>query len=416
MAMKISTDRYSKIILFCCCAMTFIGTGLVIDTVGLFYTPLCNDLGFTHAQISLFTTIQSIASIAALPVSGILFHKLDVRITLSVAFLVTGISEFMGSFFYDLKSFYVMGVVSGAFQPIIMSISIPVLINSWFDHRSGEALGIATSASGIGGMIFNPIISHIIAESGWRSAYRFIGLFSLIIILPLTVFVIRSEPKEDMDKMTDENIGQKNDMSFVKGTGYSLREALQMKELYVLAIMMIAVSIVAASTVHVSYVINIGFSLEESGYIVSALMLGAAVGKFFLGFLVDRWHLFISVMLFSVIGVVGWTGMCAPFSMYGLLASAFASGIAQAIMFVAFPELLKKTFGMRDFIMIFSVITMTANIAKAGMVYADGKIFDIFGSYTRVYLINIFLMIIAFISILLSYCFEKNGNKGKKRS
>jgi len=411
--MKQSKVHYAWWILLSCCAIAFVGIGLVWNTAGLFYTPVCKDLGFTRAQISLMSTIQSLACVVAFPYSGKIFRKKDVRLTLSVSFAVICVAEICASLFHNLISFYIMGAITGLAQPIAVALSSSTLLNNWFSKKVGTAIGISTATSGIGGMIFSPIVTKIITESGWRAAYRFIGIVGLIIILPFTLFVVRSKPADKGLLAYGQDTDAKTDKKDISQSGLTLKEARKTKEYVLIIIALMAVSMVAGVTQHVSsHVVNVGFTLEDGGLVVSALMFGAAVGKLTLGGLFDKVKPTIAMLIFAVFGFLGWSGLSLHVSKTELIASGFLIGLAQAILFVAFPYYLRKIFGLKEYVSIYASISIFGSLSVAAMTYITGWVFDLTKSYTLILLINACLFILAYLCLTTAlHLSVKRGEK-----
>ena len=61
----------------------------------------------------------------------------------------------------------------------------------------GFFVGLASSFSGIFGMIFNPVGQSVISSFGWRGGYLFYMILTLVLGLPLSIFCFHSRP-EDM--------------------------------------------------------------------------------------------------------------------------------------------------------------------------------------------------------------------------
>ena len=46
------------------------GLGAVLDAAGVFFVPVCDDLGFTRSELSLYLTFYFIATVFAMPLVG----------------------------------------------------------------------------------------------------------------------------------------------------------------------------------------------------------------------------------------------------------------------------------------------------------------------------------------------------------
>ena len=62
------------------------GLGAVLDAAGVFFVPVCDDLGFTRSELSLYLTFYFIATVFAMPLVGKWITKYNVNRVLSVSF------------------------------------------------------------------------------------------------------------------------------------------------------------------------------------------------------------------------------------------------------------------------------------------------------------------------------------------
>lgn len=80
----------------------------------------------------------------------------------------------------------------------LLYLAVPSLINAWCVKRVGFFVGLCMAFTGIGGVIFNPVGSALIASGpeGWRTGYLVFGVIILVVTLPFTLFVVRSKPAD----------------------------------------------------------------------------------------------------------------------------------------------------------------------------------------------------------------------------
>lgn len=57
-------------------------------------------------------------------------------------------------------------------------------------------MGVALAGSGLMAMVVTPVLSHMVADYGWRSGYRFIGSLYLLLMVPVILFVIKESPED----------------------------------------------------------------------------------------------------------------------------------------------------------------------------------------------------------------------------
>ena len=77
------------------------GLGAVLDAAGVFFVPVCDDLGFSRSVISLYLTFYFIATVFAMPIVGKWITKYNINRLLSVSFalVVAAVAAMAAAFF-----------------------------------------------------------------------------------------------------------------------------------------------------------------------------------------------------------------------------------------------------------------------------------------------------------------------------
>lgn len=402
--------HYAWYIFIGCCAISFVGLGLMINTQGLFFTPISKELKFSRSQLSLMLTLQGIASMISMPISGKILPKVKAKILLSVSFIIYAGGTMILSTLNNIYMFYMVEIIMGLANPICIGLVLPVFLGNWFEKKLGFTLGVAAALSGIAGTIFNPIVSNIITSFGWRTAYLFVGGIALIIVLPFTLFVMEFKPEDKglraygaEERKDSENIN-------VEKAGMTAKEAYRSLPFYMFCIAAVALQMIGGFVQHVSaHVVNIGYTLSVGATVVSGIMLGAATGKFIIGFLLDKWSSKLVTFIYATIGFVGWLGLNLALNQQLMVVSGFICGLAQALVLVALPFFTKKVFGTKEYSSIFSVIGLLSALASSASVYIGGAFFDATGSYRIPLSLNSAYFVIALITITIAVSSKKKA-------
>ena len=171
--------------------------GLMGNTVGLFYAPVSEEMGWSMKQVSFFMTIYPIVAAVCSPFAGRVFNKYaKTNVILAVVAGVWCLTYVWSSTFTQLWQWTVYGVITGVLGGFLMYIPVPMLINNWFTKTKGLALGIAAAFVNIIPAICNPIVTAQIAAHGWRSVRLAIGIGLAVIVIPITLIFVRKFPKD----------------------------------------------------------------------------------------------------------------------------------------------------------------------------------------------------------------------------
>lgn len=408
--MEKSKLHYSWFIFAGCCVMSFVGLGLILNTQGLFFTPVGNDLGFTRTQIALMLTIQNITQMITMPFAGKMFPKYNAKFLLTGSFIVFAGAIIACSTFNNLYMFYAAGIVMGAVQPFCVSLVLPIFLGNWFEKKLGFALGIAAAVSGLGGTIFNPIVSNIIVNYGWRNAYIFIGVVALVLVLPFTLFVMVFKPSDKGLYAYGIDASQVKSEDQVEQSGFTAKEAYRTPAFYLFCISAIVLQMVAGLVQHISaHVVNLGYPLTVGATVISGIMLGAATGKFIIGFLLDKWSSKLVTCIYATLGFIGWLGLNLALNQQLMVVSGFVIGLAQALVLVALPFYIKRVFGTKEYSAIFSTVSLLAALASAASVYIGGAFFDATKSYRIPLSLNSAYFVVALITIIIATSSKKKS-------
>ena len=95
-----------------------------------------------------------------------------------------------------------LGVLGAlGFAGLAYSVTSPT-IAKWFVRRRGRAAGIATGGLNVGVAVFTPLIVFLIDQYGWRSAWLYLGLLPMVLVIPPALLWLRRQP-EDMGLLPD---------------------------------------------------------------------------------------------------------------------------------------------------------------------------------------------------------------------
>lgn len=400
--------HYAWFIFVSCCIISFVGFGLTVNTAGLFWGGMSEDLHLTRAQISLNATLNGIAGAVALLFAGTLFKKVNTKLLLSVSFAIVGFGFIACSFIQSITPFYVIKVLMGFAQQISIMISIPILLGNWFEKKLGMLFGITGALTAVGGSLFNPLVSDWILNYGWRTAYTIMGILTLVLLLPISLFIIKFKPENGVmpygreDNNASALTGKSAMDTNSESEGASFKNAYKFPAFYLYILAVAALQSAGALVQHVPALAeNFGFSLTVGASVMSALLLGAAAGKFLMGYLMDKVKPGTVVLLFALVGSMGWYSMGWIHQPWLLNGSGFASGLGQGIVLIALPLLIRTSFGSRDYSQFLSIIMMFGAISNALSVYLHGTLFDSTQSYSISLVYNLVMYAVAFLAILI---------------
>lgn len=366
-----SRIHYGFVIVFCCCLIMGIDVGLVFSCAGIFYDPVSQALGVSIGKFGLYMSISYIASTLMLPLAGRMMEKYGARKLLTINSLVLGLTVGAMGLFSSVWEFYGAGVVMGITLAFLLYLSFPILVNAWFKTKVGLMIGICSAASGIGGILFNPMGGAIISTWGWRAAYLIFGGMILLIVTPLIGLLLRNTPDEKglLPYGHKEEAAGTDTQPAAEGVEY--REAVRMPVFY--AVLLFAFIMMAVSTLNLfipKYMRVVGFSEVSASLAAASVMAGVTGGKFLLGMINDR-NLLYGVLACTLFGVAGIALLLAGGeTMWILLTGCFLFGWEYAGVMIQTAMLTSHAFGKKHYTRIYALISIA--LAAGGALASGG--------------------------------------------
>jgi len=303
--------------------------------------------------------------------SGIMYPVLGGTVALCAGYLVAGSATNLWQF--AAVQGVLIGVGSSAtFAPLLADTS------QWFVRRRGIAVGIFASGNYLAGTIWPPVVQHFIATAGWRNTYFGIGLFCLVTMLPLALFLRHRPPMHEA-------------MPLVAGrsswSGVSLGVSPRALQILLMVAGFGCCVAMSMPQVHiVAYCGDLGYGPARGAQMLSLMLACGIVSRLTFGWVSDRIGGLRTLIVGSALQGVALL-LFLPFdglvSLYliSALFGLFQGGIVPSYAIIIREYFSPKEAGAR----VGMVITSTLfGMAFGG--WMSGAIFDLTGSYRMAFL------------------------------
>ncbi|MEK3800564.1 MFS transporter [Peribacillus sp. FSL H8-0477] len=407
--------HYAWWIMVASAAIYAASVGIIVSCAGLLYRAVAEDLNVGVSEISLYTSLMYLTVTILLPFAGKVLNKFDIRYILTIAGIINALAFGLMGTYNSVIPFYISGIALGIGSTFLIYGSIPLIMNNWFKVKAGTSLGIAMAFMGIGGAIFAQITGGLIESIGWRSTYMVLGIAVAILILPFSIFVIRSKPEElNMTAYGEDEVAANAPASSkLLETGVLKSAALKSPAFYLVLVFTGLFGLASTVSFHVpNFVQSVGFTAAMAATGVTCVTIGQTGGKFMLGAINDKFG--IKSALFVGIGG-GMLGVVAllisdSFGIGILYAGALLFGIGFSGSTLLPPVVIREVFGGRDYASIYTTIMSASTLGVAVGTTLFSYIFDSTGSYYTVFITVIILFIIVISSSLISLNWKKKLN------
>ena len=185
---KSTHTRTALTVLGICLILNLIGRGTA-DTYVVFLLPLERDLGLTRSQLTGVYSVYLLVNGLTAPLIGFLFDRIGPRVVYSFGMAALAISYLLASKVETMWQFYAtIGAGTGLAVAALGMVPSSGMIARWFRERLSTAISVAFAGLGLGALLIVPGAQALIAEHGWRDAYRIIGLI-LLCLVPLVLML-----------------------------------------------------------------------------------------------------------------------------------------------------------------------------------------------------------------------------------
>ena len=405
--------NFAWAVMVACCILQAFGMGLVLNCGALFYVPVCNDLGFTRAEISTYMAGYFVGNTITMPIAGHILTKYDMRKVIAASTVVLGISIFAMSFYHEIWQWQLSGTLVGISGAFIFVLPAASLTGSWFVKHRGLVYGVVMACSGISAAVFSMVINAIIGSAGWRVAYQFVGIACMVAILPCCLFfynkprVIGAVPYGyDAEKLVD---------------GVRPSEQGVPTKVAVMSIPFWCLFLFAgiASFCHggvnqhtPAFIQSVGFTATFAASIVSFESMGSVFDKLFMGYLNDKIGVKWTAILQFCIILLGLFGFIFSRNPVVLYVAAVCFGIQDSLMSVSLPLLIRSIFGNANYTQIHAWIRCGVGLFGSFSGILVGHIFDVTGSYLPAFYVMIFVCLAGILTVVAAYYFAKRHGWG----
>lgn len=405
---------YHWVILVCCVLTLMFAYSTRIGLAQLFATEILKETGFATSAYFLAGTISSVICIFTGPIAGKLLRGKYMRPTFFICVVGTLVSYACYGFCHSLWQFYLVGALVGIFAMGCGTIPVSVLITNWFEKNRGLMISIAMMGISIGGTVLSPLLSWLIVEFGWRYAYFILCALSLIVLVPIALFVVRRTPQdaglEPYGHGEETAVSTKKKNVPASNWNATLKEARKTPILWMFAVGAFLIYFTACFMGHMSYYLQgVGFDAAAVASYISLYSVVAIIGKLVLGRIFDRFGPKIGI-LFG----------CGTFFLF-LVAFIFVQGSPMMLYFaavmygfgtctatVAIPIMTTSVFGAKNYSELYGFISAFTMAGSAIGSSAIGFLYDLTGSYRPALTV---LAILTALTIVIMFVCINMGQK-----
>ncbi|KAJ3543441.1 hypothetical protein NM208_g3576 [Fusarium decemcellulare] len=271
------------------------------------------------------------------------------------------------TYYQILLTYSVLGGLGGA----LLNAPAYGSIAHFFNARRGLATGVASTAGGVGGIVFPLLLRHLLGPNGVGFAWtcRILGFIMLGLSIPANLF-IKSRLSVEMIEGQSRYSSIWPDFTVFRDRRFALASA---------GYFLMEWGLFVPLTYVVSYGKAYGISTSDSSLLLSLLNAGSVVGRFLPGLLSDklgRFNVIIVTIAFCAITVLGIWLPCHG-SMPVMIAFCVAFGVASGSNLSLIPVCLGQFCGSKHYARYFATSSMLASFGTLSSVPIAGALIGI---------------------------------------
>ena len=401
-AENVSRSRYAWLVMIGCFFLQTACLGGVMNSAGIFWVPVCTELGIDRGALGLYLTFYFVTTTFAYPLVAKFVPRWNFRVFLSTCVAIICLTQAAMGFFTAVWMWYIAGVVLGLAGALTFVVASTVLIENWFEEKRGIALGISMCGSGIGGMIFPILGQYFIATMGWRMSYILTAIIIAVMALPFTIFVLHLHP---------EDIGLKPygaGSASTQGDDDSIAHGMPVKKAVVTLAFICIFFYGGIEALFSGYNNHLPGFMESLGYdaafgatILALAQFGYMVATLVMGWVTDKFGVAVSTYLTLALTAASLAMFCLFHDSVSLMLAAFIFGMNSVVITISVPTLVSEIFGKKHFAEMLSYTRMSGIIGSVGAA-AIGACYDMTGSFIPAFGAGIVILAICALLVALA--------------
>lgn len=278
-------------------------SGLVYSW-SLFVKPICAEYGWGTDQVALMGNVMIALFCGGATVGGNMLPKLGSKKTSVIGSLLFGGGVLVSAFVRNPIIMYITyGVCAGLGVGILYAIGMYVA-SAWFPDKRGVIMGLFLALFGLSLTVFSKPISSMLTTMGVQTTMTIMGIVFIVVLGGISLTVMKMPPEGWYPEgyVPPVKDGKKED----ELESVTVKEGVRTPAfwLYFTAFFMLVIPYSFISSYTTVFAVDYrGLAPEQAVRIVSLMGIGAAVGRFLGGVILDKLHCKTTYAIFCLFSV-----------------------------------------------------------------------------------------------------------------
>ncbi len=271
----------------------------------------------------------------------------------------------------SVVQFFIGFGTAAAFGPLIADVS------HWFLRRRGIAVAIVASGNYLSGAVWPLMLAGILEGSGWRTAYLVLAAATIVVVIPLALFLRRKLPDEAAHASAAAQVSR------ARATGLSPR-ALTI--LLCLAGLGCCVAMSMPQVHIVALCMDLGYGPAVGAEMLTLMLLGGVASRLVSGLLADRLGGVMTLLIGSTLQCIALMLYLPADGLTSLYVVSLIFGLSQGGIVPSYAIIVREYLPGREAGARVGLVLMMTIVGMALGGWLSGLISDLSGSYRLAFL------------------------------
>jgi MFS family permease len=373
---------------------------------GVFLKPMAAEFGLSRSVISVAATINMLVYSFGSIFVGRMLDRIAPRWITTTGAVIAACGYILTGFVSTPLGLYISyGLMVGLGSAGMGVVACSSSVSKWFINKRGLAIGFASMGISLGTVTLTPLSGYIVGVLSWRAGLMALGIITLLIGVLVSQTLMRKTNPEAYGLLPDGDKTMVIHQSSASPAIHKVSTLTLFKDsrFWTLAICQgLAVMISMSVFVHqVAYATDNGIDKMAAAASLAAISMTGFMGQFLFGWITDKirdpkYGSFIGIS-FMLAGTILLLNVHSIFQLY---IAALIYGFGYGSLAPILPLLVANRFGRHVVGSIYGLLTFFIGVGGAIGPVLGGVIYDHFGSYRYLWLINISVLSCIALAIL----------------
>jgi MFS family permease len=374
------------------------------SSFGNFLKPMSAEFGWDRATASLPAAVGILMNGLFQPFVGRIVDRIGPRRVITLSMLLLAVSTAALAATPDI--WYLTGVYGVLFALGISGAGVipnTTMVARWFIQQRGRAMGLVNAGGSVGQLLLIPLSMAIFLQTDWRTTYLLLGGILLVLGVPVAALALRNDPA-DMGLRPDGDtaptsteqaraippIPQQAPLEPSRWQG-----ALSSTPMWLLmgGFFVCGYTVALVSTHFVAFATDRGIAPTTAATALGLLGGCNIIGSLLAGTVSDRIGRKNPLALIYLLRAAAFIFLLTAHTPWMLYLFAAVAGVSWFSTVPLTVALTAEIYGIRHMGTLVGIAFTSHQVGGAVSIYLAGRLFDLSGSYTGVYLVGIALLL-----------------------